>query len=293
MTFALATANEILLTVGQRLRLQRLAQGLPQRELAQMAGLSLGALRKLESSGQCSLETVVRVVQSLGLVNELERLFLLERQSIAQINVSLPVEREVQTALKGQRALAAFLATRVETQQIQIFDDNNQAHRVELPTSALRLLVDILAELAEGNAVEVVPVRAELTTQEVTDMLNLSRPHLVKLLEEGALPFHRAGKHRRVRFADLMQVAGDTAGAFVLAAPGQLPEPPPWQACRQPRSSTNRTPKHASCAASTVSYAPTAHWPGWCNTTCASWPARSRTASTRRKAARAWQPAPS
>lgn len=85
MTFALATANEILLTVGQRLRLQRLAQGLPQRELAQMAGLSLGTLRKLESSGQCSLETVVRVVQSLGLVDELEHLFVLKRQSIAQM----------------------------------------------------------------------------------------------------------------------------------------------------------------------------------------------------------------
>lgn len=123
----------------------------------------------------------------------------------ALVNVSLPVEREVQAALEGQRALAAFLATRVETQQIQIFDDKNQAHRVELPTSALRLLVNILAELAEGNAVKVVPVHAELTTQEAADMLNVSRPHLVKLLEEGALPFHRAGKHRRVRFADLMQ----------------------------------------------------------------------------------------
>ena len=78
----------------------------------------------------------------------------------ALVNVSLPVEREVQAALEGQRALAAFLATRLETQQIQIFDDKNQAHRVELPTSALRLLVDILAELAEGNAVKVVPVHA-------------------------------------------------------------------------------------------------------------------------------------
>jgi len=85
MTFALATANEILLTVGQRLRLQRLAQGLAQRELAQMAGLSLGTLRKLESSGQCTLETVVRVVQSLGLVDELEHLFVLKRPSIAQM----------------------------------------------------------------------------------------------------------------------------------------------------------------------------------------------------------------
>lgn len=136
------------------------------------------------------------------------------------VNVSLPVEREVQAAREGQRALAAFLATRLETQQIQIFDDKNQAHRVELPTSALRLLVDILAELAEGNAVKVVPVHAELTTQEAADMLNVSRPHLVKLLEEGALPFHRAGKHRRVRFADLMQFKAqrDQASEDAMAA---------------------------------------------------------------------------
>ena len=120
-------------------------------------------------------------------------------------NVTLPAERETQIALQGQRALAAFLATRFETQAIQIVDDRNQAHRVELPTTALRLLVDILAELADGNAVQVVPVHAELTTQEAADLLNVSRPHLVKLLEDGALPFHRTGKHRRVRFADLMQ----------------------------------------------------------------------------------------
>jgi excisionase family DNA binding protein len=119
--------------------------------------------------------------------------------------MTLPVEREVQAAVQGQRALAAYLATKFETQSIQIFDDKNQAHQVELPTSALRLLVDILAELADGNAVQVVPVHAELTTQEAADLLNVSRPHLVKLLEEGLLPYHRTGKHRRVRFADLMQ----------------------------------------------------------------------------------------
>lgn len=119
--------------------------------------------------------------------------------------MTLPVEREVEAAVQGQRALAAFLVTKFETQRIQIFDDQNQAHQVELPTSALRLLVDVLAELADGNAVQVVPIHAELTTQEAADLLNVSRPHLVKLLEDGALPFHRAGKHRRVRFADLMQ----------------------------------------------------------------------------------------
>ncbi|AOY95369.1 DNA-binding protein [Cupriavidus sp. USMAA2-4] len=137
----------------------------------------------------------------------------------AYSRVTLPVEREVQAAVQGQRALAAYLATQVETQRIQIFDDKNQAHQVELPTSALRLLVDILAELAGGNAVKVVPVHAELTTQEAADLLNVSRPHLVKLLEDGALPFHRAGKHRRVRFSDLMQfkAARDQASEQAMA----------------------------------------------------------------------------
>ena len=122
----------------------------------------------------------------------------------AQSKMTLPVEREIQAAVRGQRELAAFLATGFETQRIQIFDARNEAHQVELPTSALRLLVDNLAELADGNAVKVLPVHAELTTQEAADLLNVSRPHLVKLLEEGQLAFHRTGKHRRVKFADLM-----------------------------------------------------------------------------------------
>ena len=91
MSFKLATANEVLEALGQRVRAQRLAQGLPQHELAQMAGLSLGALRKLESSAQSSLETVVRVVQALGLVDELETLFVLKRQSIAQMEQAAAV----------------------------------------------------------------------------------------------------------------------------------------------------------------------------------------------------------
>ncbi|MFX1682649.1 MULTISPECIES: helix-turn-helix domain-containing protein [unclassified Roseateles] len=85
MAFTLATAHEILEALGQRVRAQRLAQKLSQQELARMAGLSLGALRKLESNGQSSLETVIRVVQALGLVDELEELFVLKRQSIAQM----------------------------------------------------------------------------------------------------------------------------------------------------------------------------------------------------------------
>ena len=85
MAFNLSTPAEILHALGLRLREQRLAQSLTQRDLAQMAGLSLGALRKLETDGQCSLETLVRAAQALGLLEALEDLFVLKRQSIAQM----------------------------------------------------------------------------------------------------------------------------------------------------------------------------------------------------------------
>lgn len=117
----------------------------------------------------------------------------------------LPTQHDIETARSSQRELAAYLSTKTETQHIQFLDDNNMPHAIELPTSAIRLLVEVLSELASGNAVKVIPVHAELTTQEAADLLNVSRPHVVKLLEETMeLPFHKTGKHRRIKFADLM-----------------------------------------------------------------------------------------
>lgn len=119
-------------------------------------------------------------------------------------SLALPSGREIELAATSQRELVAFLAARGGIQRIQVFDEQDRPHAVELPGSVMRLLLDVLAELAEGNAVRVVPVHAELTTQEAADLLNVSRPHVVKLLEAGQIPFHRTGRHRRVRFADLM-----------------------------------------------------------------------------------------
>lgn len=116
----------------------------------------------------------------------------------------LPDEKEIAAAVASSRQLAAFLTTKFETRRIELIDETQQREIIELPTFALRLLGEILSELAMGNAVKVVPIHAELTTQEGADMLNVSRPHLVKLLDNGALPHTKTGRHRRIKFADLM-----------------------------------------------------------------------------------------
>jgi excisionase family DNA binding protein len=123
----------------------------------------------------------------------------------AELNrTMLPDEKEIAAAVESRRQLAAFLSTKLETQRIEILDDEQRPHTVQLPAFALRLLDEILSELAMGNAVKVVPIHAELTTQEGADMLNVSRPHLVKLLDENVIPHTKVGRHRRVKFADLM-----------------------------------------------------------------------------------------
>ncbi len=77
-------------------------------------------------------------------------------------------------------------------------------HDLILPRQALALLRDILVEMAQGNAVTIVPTHAELTTQEAANILNVSRPHLVKLLNDDVIPYSKTGTHRRIRYQDLM-----------------------------------------------------------------------------------------
>ena len=113
-----------------------------------------------------------------------------------------PTAADAELALESSRRLTKFLAAQPDhSLRIRI---EPQEESISIPISAFRLLNTILTEMAQGNAVTLIPTHAELTTQQAADLLNVSRPFLVKLLDEGKMPSRMVGKFRRVRFDDLM-----------------------------------------------------------------------------------------
>ncbi len=109
---------------------------------------------------------------------------------------SVPSPKDTELARKASRTLAR----RAEEELKVKLDDGTL---LVLPKAATRLLSYLLTEMSQGNAVTIIPLHAELTTQEAADILNVSRPHLIKLLTAEKIPHHMAGTHRRIKFSDL------------------------------------------------------------------------------------------
>ncbi|CAN5901853.1 hypothetical protein BH24BAC1_BH24BAC1_19330 [soil metagenome] len=76
---------------------------------------------------------------------------------------------------------------------------------ISIPKKAVQLLLSILSSMAEGKAISLIPADAEVSTQQAADILNVSRPHVVKLLESGRIPFRKVGSHRRILLEDLLK----------------------------------------------------------------------------------------
>ena len=113
----------------------------------------------------------------------------------------LPSEAEAALAKETSRVLASHLRDG-GLMRLRIIDGPSR-ETVKVPATAVRLLVRILEEMSQGNAVTLIPVHAELTTQEAADILNISRPSLIQLLDGGKIDYRRVGTHRRVRFVSL------------------------------------------------------------------------------------------
>jgi excisionase family DNA binding protein len=116
-----------------------------------------------------------------------------------------PTPQETELARESSRKLADMLRRRKATAELRVHSGTAAPETISLPTAAVRLLQSMLSELGKGNALAVLPVHEELTTQQAADLLNGSRPFVVRMLEEGKLPSRKVGTHRRVRLQDALE----------------------------------------------------------------------------------------
>lgn len=111
-----------------------------------------------------------------------------------------PTEQDSALARRSGTVLARY--ARANRPLVVHITDQEQA--IELPSGAVALLLEILQAMAAGRGVTIIPQNAELTTVQAAEILNVSRPFLIKLLENGTIPYHKVGTHRRVRMEDVM-----------------------------------------------------------------------------------------
>lgn len=120
------------------------------------------------------------------------------------VRAFIPSEENVQVAQESSRALASYVHSQEDFRKIRVIENGTASEAIAIPSEALQLLIEILAQIAKGNAVTLIPIHAELTTQEAADVLNVSRPHFVELLESGQIPYRKVGRRRKVRYQDVM-----------------------------------------------------------------------------------------
>ncbi|MEM6846323.1 MAG: helix-turn-helix domain-containing protein [Bacteroidota bacterium] len=113
-----------------------------------------------------------------------------------------PSKEEQKIALESYDPLRAVIDQIVsDNPEIEIEETGD---RIKIPLKALRFLAEILKATGEGKVVSIVPIATEMTTQAAADLLGCSRPHVVKLLENNEIPFTKVGRHRRIKYEDIV-----------------------------------------------------------------------------------------
>lgn len=130
--------------------------------------------------------------------------------AFAETELTLPTRQDATLAAETGRKLAAVI-NGAATVPARFGAEPGET--IEMPVAAARLLLDILEQMARGNAVTLMPVHAELTTQQAAELLNVSRTHVVQLLDEGKIAHRKVGTHRRVRAEDVLAHRRETETA--------------------------------------------------------------------------------
>lgn len=116
-------------------------------------------------------------------------------------SIKKPSKDEQQLAIESYDSLLSVLE-QLKSNEPEIEIEETE-ERIKLPLSALKFLSDILKVMSQGKPFSIVPIAAELSTQKGAEILGCSRPYIIKLLENGEIPYIKVGKHRRIKFEDL------------------------------------------------------------------------------------------
>lgn len=131
-------------------------------------------------------------------------IFVLRKMRDMQIleNITRPTKEEQIAAMKSYDALANVLSELKDSNpEIEIEETRE---KIRIPLNALKLLAQILKQTSNGRPFSIVPIATELTTQATAELLGCSRPHVIKILESGEMKFTKVGKHRRIRYEDVI-----------------------------------------------------------------------------------------
>jgi len=122
-------------------------------------------------------------------------------------NVERPTKKEQDLAISSYKGLIKSIEGINSDEAVPIaigIEIEETSDKIVIPLKALKLLAVVLKATANGNPISIVPIATEMTTQAAAEVLGCSRPYLVKLLETGKIDFTKVGKHRRIKFEDVI-----------------------------------------------------------------------------------------
>ncbi len=116
-----------------------------------------------------------------------------------------PGDVDTEVAGRAARCISDYLSSHPGEDLIEVLGEVGADDALVIPRPTVVMLAQVLSLLESGHGVQIIPKDAELTTQQAADVLNVSRPYLIGLLESGQIPFRKVGRHRRITFEALME----------------------------------------------------------------------------------------